>query len=92
MAGICRTGVFRRAWAYRVRQQAAGGPNVYRASAGMSDNSNEGELQMRLRIPEYGNRGKESSKLNQDCTIRASCRSAMSGSAGPDQRTNRVNW
>ena len=47
---------------------------------------------MKLRIPEQGNRGKKSSKLNQDCTIRASCRSAMSGSAGPDQRTNRVNW
>ena len=43
-------------------------------------------------IRTWGNRGKESYMSNQDCTIRASCRSAMSGSAGSDQRSNRVNW
>ena len=37
-------------------------------------------------------RGKKSSKSNQDCTIRVSCRSAMSGSAGSKQRAYRLNW
>ena len=47
---------------------------------------------MKLRIRRCGNRGKESSKFNQDCTIRASCRRAMSESAGPKQRSNGINW
>ena len=41
---------------------------------------------------ENGNRGKKSSKFNQDCTIRASCRSVMSESTGSKQRANGINW
>ena len=37
-------------------------------------------------------RGEESSKSNQDCTIRVSCRSAMSGSAGSKQQAYCLNW
>ena len=89
-----KLGCFRRARAHRVRQQAARGPNSYEASVGMPDNSSEGRLRMNLNrpIPAHGNRGRESYKSNRDCTIRASCRSENSGSAGPQQRAYRVNW